>query len=352
MTVATPDVSGIMKALSGVRVTVYTRDTTNAVKVYRNHDGTTQGPTAESGASGGPNPFLTGPGGMIEFWCDGPAELDVLIEDTQAPARVATRTVGWNCMPTAPGSIPTSMLAGDAALDLDALGPEILRQVHQIGEVIEWWRPASSVPLPAGFEVCDGHQVPAGQHDFPGLSTSAINLPDLRNAFILGADPNKAFAAGANQGDAASDAPGIGGSGGSNAAKNFAHIHGVPGVSHTHSVTYGAHQHGPGSLYAASHGHAVNISTGTPNEGTISRATGTGTVAPPSHTHNVNGSTGASGSLGIGGATDPGGGGTVNTSATTPGATNTNSQTWTSDPGSDMRPRWVGLLKLMKVRRS
>jgi hypothetical protein len=251
MTVSAPDATGVMKALSGVRVSAYARDTTSAVKIYRNHDGTTQGPTAESGATG-TNPFTTGATGNVEFWCDGPAEIDVLIEDLTTPPRIITRTVGWNCIPAATGSLPTSMLSGDAALDLDALGPEILRQLTQIGQVIDWWRPASSVPLPSGFEICDGHQVAAGQHEFPGLSTSAINLPDLRNAFVLGADSTKTDSQNATLVDTAAGAPGIRGAGGSQ-------MHSLL------TTEMPSHQHAPGTLKTdveADHGHANTLATG------------------------------------------------------------------------------------------
>ena len=349
MTVVSPDPTGVMKALSNVRITVYARDTTNPVKIYQNHDGTTQGPTAESGATGGPNPFLTGPGGSVEFWCDGPAEIDVKVEDTVAPARVATRTIGWSCMPAAAGSIPTSMLAGDAALDLDALGPEILRQFDPVGTVIDWWRPSSSVPLPSGWEVCDGHQVPAGQHEFAGLAAAAINLPDLRNVFVLGADKDKADGTGAGTADNAASAPGIRGSGGSQ--------------QHTLvTLEIPAHQHADGTLGAASagsHTHADTFAVGSWNIGQTSgwnipigssswqrglRPSG-GTWADAitaesssvgytsgQHTHPLTGSVTAGGAHthDVTGATaDTGGGGAHNNI-----------------------PRYVGLLKLMKVRRS
>jgi hypothetical protein len=349
MTVSAPDATGVMKALANVKVTVYERDTTNPVKVYRNHDGTTQGPTVESGATG-TNPFTTGATGNVEFWCDGPDEYDVKIEDNQAPARIATRTIGFNCMPAAPGSFPTSMLAGDAGLDLDALSAEIKRQMTQIGQIIDWWRPADSVPIPSGFEVCDGHQVAAGQHDFPGLSTSAINLPNLLNAFILGADPSKAFATAAAPGDAAANAPGVAGSGGSNAPKDLSHQHNVPIPNHTHAVSVPAHSHDAGTLYGASHQHGVNINSSAPINGTGTRATGNFTGVSDGHQHNVAGQTGASGSIDVGGAT-----GNSPVLAATCGnpsvALAVNSAT-AGINNLDARPRYVGLIKLMKVRYS
>ena len=335
-----------MKALSGVRITVYERDTTNTVKIYRNHDGTTQGPTVESGATGGPNPFLTGLGGMIEFWCDGPDEIDVKIEDTQAPPRMATRIVGWNSVPAAAGSIPTSMLSGDAALDLDALGPEILRQMTQIGQVIDWWRPQASVPLPSGFEICDGRAIAAGQHDFPGLSQVSINLPDLRNAFILGAlpsitaegTPNKAHGAGAGLGDTVANAPGIAGTGGSM-------VHRLSGPES------GVQVHGHDDSFAVVNQGAFNTGYDFPDHSHAeSRPSGAARSAPFGGTTNVayaglydavqSGGASARHQHEIG-AHGHGLNGAVS-NAVAKDATNDHNNT----------PRFVGLLKLMKVRRS
>ena len=350
MAVAQPDpVSSVMQALAGVRITVYRRDTTQIVTVFQRHIGQTQGPSAESGASGGPNPFVTGASGQVEFWCDGPAELDVLIEDTIAPARIARRTMGWNALPAANASFPTGILAQDAALGLGSLGADVARQMHQIGQVIDWWRPAITVPLPAGFEICDGRQIPAGSHDFPGLATAAINLPDLRNMFVVGADASKTHGAGAGQGNVAVDAPGIAGTGGSNAPKNFSHGHGVPGVDHLHYVSTPDHYHTASGLYTGDHAHGGPEGVNGPFHNnsdsyvTLARPWGIGAV----------------GNIGVGGST----GGSMHSLASWSGAADrglnsgTNSTTWNADPGNlgqtvDMRPRFIGLLKLMKVRRA
>jgi hypothetical protein len=363
MTIAAPDVSGSLKALAGVQVVVNKRDTSTGVPIFQRHDGTAQGPTAESGASGGPNPFLTGASGVVEFWSEGPAELDIAISDTAAPARIAPRVIGWNCMPAANGSLPGDLLASDASIDLTNLGSDILRQLHQVGEVIDWWRPADSVPIPSGFEICDGRLIPAGQHDFPGLSASAINLPDLRNAFILGADPTKARGTGANQGNAGTDGPGVAGSGGSNAAKNLqadlAHTHKIPDHSHALSgsaTSAGAHTHpassagwryiiADGSISTAdatSHSPAIvnHVPYTVPACGVIFGSFGTArtyedvaaTGSGGAHTHPLSGTAGA--------------GANANTNPATQAAN------WGSAPGSDLRPQYVGLIKLMKVRRS
>lgn len=351
----TPDVEDVLQALEGIQISVFKRGTTTSVDaIFQRPTGATQGPTPESGATGGPNPFTTGPSGQIEFWCDGPAEIDVFVHDTVTPARMADRTYGWNAIPAAPASIPGSMMAQDASLTLAALAADVTRQMHQIGEVIDWWRPDVSVPIPSGFEICIGQQIPAGQHDFPGLGASAINLPDLRNRFILGADSTKALAAGAGQGNASADAPGIAGTGGSNAAKDFSHGHGVPGVSHVHYVRTPDHTHSSG-FYTGNHSHSVSGGTGGEFQGALGRQTGTGNCAPPGHTHGVSGTAAEVGNLGVYGSTGALGGTALYVNSDGPNVslnTATNSTAWTADPGTDMRPRFYGLLKLMKVRRS
>jgi len=338
-----PDIS-VLQPLAGVSVAVYKRGTTTAVQIFQRPTGATEGPTPECGATGGPNPFTTGPSGNVEFWCDGAQEIDVLIHDVTAPARITDRTIGWNPLGVAAGSMPSSILAQDGNLALANMGPDVLRQWVQVGQVIEWWRPNDTVPLPSGFAVCDGSQIPAGQHDFPGMSAQAINVPDLRNRMILGADPSKAYATGANQGDAATDGPGIGGSGGSNRAKNFAHGHGVPGVDHTHTTV--DHLHGVGSLYTGNHAHSMTASNSNTAGGVGSG--GYGACAYWNHAHGIY----EAGNIGIGGWTGAADRGLGTTGSDRSLSTATNSTSWSADPGTDMRPRFYGLLKLMKVRRS
>ena len=344
MTLSNTDPNDALFALEGIQVSVFRRGTSESVTIYQRPTGATQGPTPEAGATGGPNPFFTGPSGSVEFWVDGPAEIDVSIHDTIAPSRVADRTFGWNAVAVGVGSIPTATLAPDGGLAIAMMGADVLRQMHAIGEVIDWWRPAISVPTPSGFEVCDGRQIPAGQHDFPGLGASAINLPDLRNMFILGADPAKAQAAGAGQGNAATDGPGIAGTGGSNAGKSFAHGHGVPGVDHQHYVPTPDHLHHVGSLYTGDHAHGGPESiTGPYHRAGDSNVT----LSRPWGIH-------GSGAVGIGGMTGASDRGLGAWSGASDRLlhTATNSTTWTQDPGADMRPRFIGLLKLMKVRRA
>ena len=333
-----------------------------------------QGPTSASGAkipdAGGNNPFRTGPSGNIEFWVEGPREVDVYIHDIILPSRVADRTFGWNATAVGAESLPTSMLVKDQGLTMGSMSPVVVQQMVPIGAVIDWWRPAATVPIPAGFEICDGHQVTT--HEFG--TGAPINVPDLRNTFILGALPDtadvgragaptaiapvKPQAGGSGQGNAAGDAPGIAGTGGSNLPKNFGHGHGVPGVDHAHFTSTPDHYHHVGGLYGGGHAHAAAMGTatrGSPNGYSANSAQES--VAFTNHIHGV--WTGDSGAVGIGGQT----GGSQHALGAWSGGANvglgtaTNSLTWTADPGGgglvvDVRPKFIGLLKIMKVRRT
>jgi len=102
-----------------------------------------------------------------------------------------------------------------------------------IGTVVPWFRPANTVPIPTGWAPCDGSVIAV--HNFPGIGGS-VTLPDMRNAFVLGADATLAFATAAavvSSGNIniAAGAPGEGASGGANTivqteAQLAAHSHG------------------------------------------------------------------------------------------------------------------------------
>ena len=109
-TIALPDATGVIKALQGVELTVYLAGTTTLATIYQRRTGVTQGPAPETGATGGPNPFITSISGAVEFWAEGPIEYDVKYRDTLVPARITERTRGWNAMPVGDASIPASML--------------------------------------------------------------------------------------------------------------------------------------------------------------------------------------------------------------------------------------------------
>ena len=359
-----PDYKDMLQTMEDIEVHVIERGspvppaTPTYVKIFQSGDlaQMAEGPTSTSGAkipdTATNNPFRTGPSGNIEFWAEGPKEIDVFIHDTipSPQNRIVDRKFGWNATAVGPESLPTSMLVKDAGLTLQRLAPDVMRQFAPIGTVIDWWRPSSAVAVPPGYVICDGQQVLAADHEFPAPHAGTnINVPDLRNTFILGADPTKAHAAGAGQGNPPVNAPGIAGTGGSNAAKDLRHGHGVPGVDHVHWVGVPDHLHTAGPLYTGDHAHGGPEAIGGLFHNNNDSAV---TLARPWGIHAV-------GNVGIGGTTGASDRGlAVNSGGSDRWlGTATNSTTWTNDPGSggqivDIRPKFVGLLKLMKVRRS
>ena len=306
ITLADP-ATGNLKALAGVQVFVYQPGTTTLATIY----------LARTGGATASNPLLTGATGAVEFFAE-VGEYDVKFHDTNLPARIADKTFQWNATSGADLGTPSAKLARDAGFDLATLAADVLRQMIPIGTVIDWWRPQASVAIPTGFEICDGRSIAAAAHDFG--TGNAIVLPDMRNKFIIGADPWSADGSGSTNGDSTAasgathpNAPGIGGGGGSNTSKNFSHQHNVPG--HGHAVR------GWDSRFAgAAGGGAINMNPakvqdwGFPWAGTTDSGVGAFTT--------LNGDT---------------------TFSTT--GTNLSSTT-------DVRPLHIGLLRLMKVRRS
>lgn len=329
--------TGMLRALDGIQVAVYHKDSDVLATIYRRRDGVAQGPAPEVEAVGGPNPFTTGPSGGIEFWCD-PDEYDIETSDAQVPPRITARRVGWNAVSASPLSLPSGWIAGDGELPLAALEAKVLEQMVPIGGVIEWWRPNSTVAPPSGFEIALGQSVPADEHEFPGVA-GGINLPNLLNVFTIGADADKNNGVTSGLIDDASGAPGIGGVGGSNTGKNLGHSHGVPGVAHEHLGYSPDHLHG-GVSYSGATGGANRITPW----GTNISSGGQEQLAWGNHAH------GFSGGSSLTGSRDRNwqfwtAGMNVGTS------TGTNSTSWSANPGSDFRPRHIGLLKIMKVRR-
>lgn len=98
----------------------------------------------------------------------------------------------------------------------------LLQQEREaIGSVKPFFKPTDSYPLPAGWHVADGSTITTGNHDFTGIAGS-VTLPDLRHAFVLGADPTKTIgtaAAGVTDAriNTAAGAPGPNATGGENA---------------------------------------------------------------------------------------------------------------------------------------
>lgn len=284
----------------------------------------------------------------------------------------------------APGSIDLSKLSSGA---LSSIGP--------IGEVIEWWRPSAATPIPAGWAIPTGQNVVAGQHDYPlaeSNSNGSIDLPNLTNVFILGAVTS-------GGGSGPTDAPNIGDRSGSNTlslahshtVNSHSHIvdshsHGVSAHSHSiaphshtdtgHSHSVSNHSHGIGgdgghnhllryrynlpSNFASANPGSGQLQTlyigGTDSEGNPLNANDGSVGGVPAHSHG--GSTGgstpptsvAAASISATGlVTDPASGSTTaaspSTSAVSPG-------TSSALGAVDSRPQFVGLLRLIRIKRS
>jgi hypothetical protein len=86
---------------------------------------------------------------------------------------------------------------------------------------------------PPGFVICDGQAVLQANHDFGAIGT--INVPDLRNQFVVGADIAKADGTAGTTGAA----PGIRGAAGGHSVNVPAHYHGKGNLS----ASGGSHQH-------------------------------------------------------------------------------------------------------------
>lgn len=301
----------VYRPLSNIQVTVYLGGTTTVATIYQ----------GRTGATPKSNPFTTAAGGGVDFWAEY-GEFDVKFHDLNVPARIGDKTIGWSSISGANAAIPSAKLAADGGMPLAALDAVAIRQFDPIGTVIQWWRPTNAVAVPNGWAICDGATIASGSHDFG--TGSSIVLPDLRNAFVLGAS-TAVGDGGASNGETAANAPGIRGTGGSH-TKNIAHTHNI--AAHTHTTTSaGAHQHAV---------LANGTTATTPTGQWLGAAAGGIFVAGSAHTHGVI----------VSGATDSLGAHTHPVSSTA----------MTSDAGGsatlDGRPRYVGLLFLMKIKRN
>lgn len=346
ITAAGPD--GTLRALANVQVFVYLPGTQTLATIY----------TGRTGPAQQNNPFVTDATGAVEFYAE-VGEYDIRIKDLDPIPRIAERTFSWNAFNGSNQGIPSSIIARDGGLDLSAIAADIKRQLCQIGEVIMWWRPNSTVPIPAGFEICDGRVIAPENHDFP--VNEPITLPDLRNRFILGADPFKTDGTASSNGDGTANsgrqhpnAPGIRGTGGSNTSKNlqhthqYSHTHGVPGVDHLHYFAGVDHLHGGPAI-----GVAVGI--GPANRGTASSPNSGGleSTAYTNHIHPLSPSGWAS-TTGTAdrplGAYTHGADRSLNTTTNSQSSTTTDLGTLSNS--ADLRPLHYGLLFLMKVRQA
>jgi hypothetical protein len=110
-------------------------------------------------------------------------------------------------------------------LDAEQLGADVTDTVP-IGAIISWWRPGPAVPIPAGYQVCDGSTITDPASPYVGEQ-----LPDLTDRFIKGVTE---LALGTRGGSA----------------------------SHAHSITIasaGRHSHSGSADSAGGHSHSVSI---------------------------------------------------------------------------------------------
>lgn len=300
--------SGTLKPADNARVNVYLPGTTTNVTIY----------TTRTGGVTKANPFTTVADGVAEFWAEW-GDYDIKYEDLTVPSRFGPKTFGWSSTSGANAAIP--LVAQDAAIG---------RQHVPVGAVISWWRPNNTVGIPAGWAICDGSTVLSADHDF-GTGASIV-LPDLRNKFILGANSVLADAAAATAGDAATNAPGIRGTGSSH-GKNLQHSHTVN--AHSHTVNSHSHTYPLGIGLTSGQGVVIN-----PNQIGFNAANNTKNVWNLSANGIIQSTQAIENWYATSDASSPG------TSNSTPG---TDSQLGTA---FDIKPLYVGLLQLMKIKRS
>lgn len=273
----------------------------------------------------------------------------------------------------------------DGVIPASALSDDVL----PLGTVIDWYRASTSVAVPSGWAICDGSAW-NGIDNQMGEAKAKLttgNIPNLIGKVTVGArltttSGGSTAADGTNStnGDAYANAPGIGGSGGSNSAINLAHTHGVPGHGHANTLAVsgaganisvnaagtGVSVNGSGDLAVTetflNHSHTYfdsNFSTSTGNTGSYTRVTNVSYYTTntggalgwhahtlPNHAHGISDPTHAHGitqsnhAHGLTGSVGP------NTNGDS--TLTTTSLSWTAAV-TDVRPAHVGMLKIMKV---
>ena len=211
------------RPLRDIRISVFNPGTTTLQTIYSSRDwSTTKG-----------NPFTTGDDGYAEFYAAA-GGYDIKIEDTQGPARITTKTIGWNAVNGEPGGIPPTQLAnGILKTQLEALVQSLLWNTGDIKVI-------GGAAVPSGWLACDGQAVnratynalytalggatsPWGQGD--GATT--FNVPDLKGRALAHA--------GAPTGDATGSSHVLGARYGAEKHKLLSAESGV--VAHPHTIS-------------------------------------------------------------------------------------------------------------------
>lgn len=148
-----------------------------------------------------------------------------IVDNSIGGSKIVDGSIGTNEL--ADGSVTGPKLAS-GAITKDKLDPNIV----PVGTVISWYRPTTDIPLPLGWEVCDGRAWSGIQNAW-GITTGTI--PDLTNRFVLGAGLY-------GTGTDVSTPPSMGQVGGGH-AKNLSHAHTV--FPHAHFIPQHAHSIGP-----------------------------------------------------------------------------------------------------------
>lgn len=294
-------------------------------------------------------------------------------------------------MPTNFGNLPSNApISGDGLADTTVTAAKLADDVLPLGSVIDWYRPTTSTAVPTGWAICDGTAWSSIDNSMGAAKAQLTtgNIPDLIGKVTVGArltttagGATPADGTASSNGNAYANAPGIGGTGGSNAAINLAHTHSIPAHGHGNNLAVsgaganisingagtGISVNGSGDLATTNvnlnHGHTYDWAYGNTSTGNTGSFTRTTTVTYytsttsyvlgehahtlPNHGHGITDPTHAHGitqtnhSHNLTGSVGP------NTNGDS--AMTTTNLSWTSAV-TDVRPAHVGMLKIMKVK--
>ncbi|HWI69301.1 MAG TPA: phage tail protein [Nitrospiraceae bacterium] len=243
------------RPMRDIRISVFNPGGTTLQTIY----------AARTGAATKTNPFISGDDGYAEFWGES-AGYDIKIEDTQGPARIATKTVGWNAVNGEAGGIPPAQLAN--GILLAQLEAAVAAALWKPGDI----KTQAGAAVPSGWLACDGSAVnrttysalfaALGGASSPwglGDGSTTFNLPDLRGRGLFGA--------GTAAGDATATAHALGSKFGAEAVKLAAVEGSVPVHGHADTIAAGASTPFNTGTDAPDHGHTYNDRSGGANRG-------------------------------------------------------------------------------------